>query len=98
MMMNQMEVEILPWLSRALGKENKVKLAEIVEKEETLKTLLERLALSHEGFGAAIYDAKCGILRENVVVFINDRSLQGGLHTNIHAGDRVVIAPIYSGG
>jgi molybdopterin converting factor small subunit len=98
MMMNQVEVEVLPWLSRALGKENKVKLTEIVEKGETLKTLLERIAFSYEGFGAAIYDAKGSILRENVVVFINDRSLQGGLHTNIHAGDRVIIAPIYSGG
>lgn len=96
--MNQVEVEVLPWLSRALGKENKVKLTEIVEKEETLKTLLEKIALNHEGFGAVVYNTEDSIIRENVVVFINNRSLQGGLHTKIHSGDRVVIAPIYSGG
>jgi molybdopterin converting factor small subunit len=97
-MMDQVEVEVLPWLSRALGKENKVELTEIVEKGETLKTLLERIALNHEGFGAVVYNVEGSILRENVAVFINDRSSQGGLHTKIHAGDRIVIAPIYSGG
>ena len=96
--MNQVEVEVLPWLSRALGKENKVKLTVIVEKKETLKTLLERIALNHEGFGAVVYNSEDSILRENVVVFINDRCLEGGLDTNINAGDRVIIAPIYSGG
>lgn len=97
-MMKQVGVEVLPWLSRAFGKENKVKLTEIVEKGETLLTLLKRITLNHEGFGAYVYNAEGSILRENVVVFINDRSLQGGLHTKIQEGDRVVIAPIYSGG
>jgi len=97
-MMNKVEVEVLPWLSRALGKENKVRLTETVGEGETLKTLLEKIALSHEGFQAAIYDAENGALHENVVVFINNRSIRSGLQTKIKVGDRVVITPLYSGG
>ena len=68
-MTNEVVVEIFPWLSRALQKESKVLLTEKVNpKGEQLKSVLERIAVKHEGFGAMIYDVTQGTVFDNVVL------------------------------
>lgn len=98
-MTEKIEVEILPWLSRALGKESKLILTEKVNpKGEKLKSLLERIALKHEGFGAVIYDVKRGALQDTVVIFVNNQSTSKDLKLIIKNGDRITLTPFYSGG
>jgi len=97
-MTNEVKIEILPWLSRALGKKSKVTLTERVRKGESLKSLLERIALKHDGFGAMIYDIERGSPYDTVVIFVNNQSISGDLKLKIKNGDRIIITPFYSGG
>lgn len=97
-MIDEVEIEILPWLSRALGEKSKVTLTEKVRKGENLKSLLEGIALKHDGFGATIYDIERGSLYDTVVIFVNNQATSGDLKLEINNGDRVVITPFYSGG
>ena len=97
-MTNEIEVEIFPWLSRALGKESRVILTEKVRKRENLKSLLERIALKHDGFGAMIYDVKRGTVYDMVVIFVNNQPIAKDLKLKIKSGDRITLTPFYSGG
>lgn len=97
-MTNEVKIEIFPWLSRALGKKSRVTLTEKVRKGENLKSLLERIALKHDGFGSMIYDTKRGNLYDTVVIFVNNQSIAKDLKLKIKNGDRIIITPFYSGG
>jgi len=95
---NEITVEIFPWLSWALGEKNRVILTERVEKGENLKSLLERIAVKHDGFGAMIYDLNLGTVYDKVVIFVNNRSVSKDLKLKINNGDRITVTPFYSGG
>lgn len=97
-MTNEIKVEISPWLSKALGKKSKVTLTEKIRKGESLKSLLERIALKHDGFGAMIYDIKRGTVYDTVVIFVNNRPIANDLKLKIKSGDRITVTPFYSGG
>jgi molybdopterin converting factor small subunit len=98
-MTEKIEVEILPWLSRALGKESKLTLTEKANsKGEKLKSLLKRIALKYEGFGAVIYDVKRGVLQDTVVIFVNNKPIAKDLKITVKSGDKITLTPFYSGG
>ena len=98
-MTNEIAVEIFPWLSRALQKESKVILTEKINpKGENLKSLLERIALKHDGFGAMIYGVKHGTVHDAVVIYVNNQPIPKNLKLKIKSGDRIAVTPLYSGG
>ena len=97
-MADEVKLEILPWLSRALGKSNKVTFTEKIRKDDDLKSLLERVAEKYASLGAMIYNPKHGTLDDAVVVFVNNRPIPKDLKLKIKGGDTIVITPFYSGG
>jgi molybdopterin converting factor small subunit len=97
-MIPEVTVELYPWLSKALGAKSKVVLTLGIRKQETLRTLLERLALKHVGVGAMIYDINHELLHDGVVIFVNDRPIAKDLQLPLKQGDRVAVTPFYSGG
>jgi molybdopterin converting factor small subunit len=94
----EVAVEILPWLSKALGERHKVILTERISQAETLRSLLTRLVVKHEGVGAMIYDRTQGILHEGVVIFVNEQPIAHDLSLSLKHGDRVTVTPFYVGG
>jgi molybdopterin converting factor small subunit len=96
-MTSEVEIEIFPWLSQALGKKSRVVLSEKVNVGENLKTLLERIASEHDGFGAMIYDVKHGTVYDTVVIFVNNLAIKN-LRLKVKGEDRITITPFYSGG
>ncbi len=97
-MTNEVKVEIAPWLSQALGKKSKVTMTEQIRKDESLKSLLERIAVKYDGFGAIIYDIPGGTIYDTVVIFVNNRPVTSDLKVKIKGGDTIVVTPFYSGG
>lgn len=94
----EVTVELYPWLSKALGAKSKVILTLGIHKQETVRSLLKRLALKHAGVGAMIYDTAHELIHEGVVIFVNDRSIAKDLQLPLKHGDRVAVTPFYSGG
>lgn len=97
-MTNEVKIEITPWLSQAFGKKSKITMTEQIRKDESLKSLLERIAVKHYGFGAMIYDMPSGTLYDAVVIFVNNRLVTSDLKVTIKGGDTIVVTPLYSGG
>ena len=97
-MTNEVTIEIAPWLSQAFGKKSKVTVTQQIRTEESLKSLLERIAVKHDGFGAMIYDIPRGTTYNNVVIFVNNRPVPSDLSVKIKGGDTIVVTPFYSGG
>lgn len=97
-MTTEVTIEIVPWLSQALGKKSKVTVTEQIRKDERLKSLLERMAVKHDGFGAMIYDIPRGTTYNTVVIFVNNRPVTSDLSVKIKGGDTIVVTPFYSGG
>ena len=97
-MTNEVTIEIVPWLSQALGKKSKIIMTEQIRKDESLKSLLEKIAIKHDGFGAMIYDISRGTLYDAVVIFVNNRPVTSDLKEKIKGGDTIVVTPFYSGG
>jgi len=92
-------IEILPWLSRALGKESRIVFNEPVNpKGETLQSLLRRIALKYDGVEGVIYDLKHGVVHEGVVIFVNNQRIPQDLKLIVKGGDRITVTPFYSGG
>ena len=94
----EVTIEIAPWLSQALGKKSKISMTEQIGKGESLKSLLERMAIKHDGFGAMIYCIPRGTIDDAVVIFVNNRPVPPDLNVNIKGGDTIVVTPFYSGG
>jgi len=97
-MTNEVKVEISPWLSHALGKKSKITLREKIRNGDSLRSVLERLAVRHEGFGATIYDIQRGTVYDPVVIFVNNRPISRDLKVTIQGGDTIAVTPFYSGG
>ena len=94
----EITIEIAPWLSQALGKKSKILMTEQIRKGESLKSLLERMAVKHDGFGAMIYDIPRGTIDDAVVIFVNNRPVTSDLNVKIKGGDTIIVTPFYSGG
>jgi molybdopterin converting factor small subunit len=94
----EVTIEIAPWISQALGKKSKVTMTEQIRKDESLKSLLERIAEKHDGFGAMIYCIPRGTIDDAVVIFVNNRPVLPDLNVKIKGGDTIVVTPFYSGG
>ena len=97
-MTNEVKIEIAPWRSQTLGKKNKITMTEKIRKDESLKSLLERIATQHDGFGSMIYDIARGIIYDTVVIFVNNQPVPSDLKVKIKDGDIIVVTPFYSGG
>lgn len=99
--MPKVDVDVLPWLSRALAPDNPGHLRLQVEfAGERLRDLLAHLAAREEAFARLVYDARAGALRDPVRVAINDdlAELKGGLDAAIGEGDCVILMAAYTGG
>lgn len=96
-MTNDVQVEVLPWLSRALGKESKVILTESIREGENLKSLFERIASKHDAFGALIYNINCGTVYDGVEIFVNNKSIKN-VNMKIKSGYKITVTPLYYGG
>lgn len=97
-MTNEVTIEIAPWLSQAFGKKSKVTMTKQIRKDESLKSLLQRIAAKHDGFGAMIYNIPRGTTYNTVVIFVNNRPVTSDLSVKIKSGDTIVVTPFYSGG
>jgi hypothetical protein len=75
-----------------------VRLTERLSHPEPLRSVLERIALQHDGFGAMIYDVAHHALHEGVVIFVNARAITPDLAMMIRPGDRIAVTPFYTGG
>ncbi len=96
--MEEVTIEIAPWLSKAFGKKSKVTLREQIRNNEPLKAILERIAAKHEAVGAMIYDVHQGTLYDAVVLFVNNRPVAKDLQHTVQSGDTIVLTPFYAGG
>ena len=75
-------------------------LEEAIGEEESLRSLLRRLAgRTPEVFGS-LFDTETQTLSDEVAVVINDRMdhLSRGLETHLKDGDRILIFPYLAGG
>jgi molybdopterin converting factor small subunit len=97
-MRSEVSVEIYPWLSKALGARHKVTLTEQISRQETLQSLLARLALKHDGVGAMIYDNTNEHLYEGIVIFVNNKLISHDLLLPLTQGDHIAVTPFYTGG
>lgn len=66
----------------------------------TVRALLARPAAESEAFARLVYEAEEGYVREYVALLLNDRMIElaGGLEAPLHAGDRLMPLPGFSGG
>lgn len=73
---------------------------EEVEPGATVRDLFQRLTERYPAFGELVYDTRQRELTGLVSVIINDRILElvGGLDTEIHHGDCILLLPAYAGG
>jgi molybdopterin converting factor small subunit len=97
-MRSDVTVEIYPWLSKALGAQHKVTLTEQISRQETLRSLLDRLALKYDGVGAMIYDGIHERLYEGIVIFVNNKLIPHDLLLPLTQGDHIAVTPFYIGG
>ena len=97
-MTNEVTIEIAPWLSQSFGKKSKATITEQIRKDESLKSLLERIAVKHDGFGSMIYGIARGTIYDTVVIFVNNRPVTSDLKVKIKGGDTIIVTPFYSGG
>jgi molybdopterin converting factor small subunit len=94
----EVTVEIYPWLSQAIGVRHKVTLTEQISRQETLRSLLARLALKHDGVNAMIYDGIREHLHEGIVIFVNNQVIPHDLMLPLKQGDHIAVTPFYIGG
>jgi len=75
-------------------------LEEAIEEEESLRSLLRRLAGRSPQLLGSLFDAETQTLSDEVALVINDRMdpLSQGLETHLKDGDRILIFPFLAGG
>ncbi len=73
---------------------------EAIEENESLRSLLHRLAGKSPQFLGSIFDTATQTLSDEVAVVINDRMdhFSRGLETHLKDGDRILIFPFLAGG
>ena len=101
--MATVKLEVLSWLTRVFDKEQRVRLIreEVVNQGTTVRDLFNQLTDRYPEFGELVYNPNDQELTGMVSIIFNDRILElttGGLDTEIHDGDSIVLLPAYSGG
>lgn len=100
--MKRVEVEVVPWLTRAFGAERggHLLLEKHLEDGAKFKDLLKELIAEYPSFAEIALDPQSQRLKEHVSVILNDRFLEvaGGLEAELKEGDRVVFLPAFAGG
>lgn len=100
--MASVKIEIYPWLSSAFGSKRPERLVlnqEIAE-DETMGSLLKRLADAHKEFATLAFDERVGDLSGHVSIIINGRlmELAGGLEAKLKDEDLILLLPAFDGG
>jgi molybdopterin converting factor small subunit len=99
--MDTIRLEILPWLSRSFDEEGaaRVVLTPEVAEGDTVRDLLDRVAVEHPALSQTLYDPD-GKLAVHISIILNNRlfELAGGLEAEVRAGDVVCLLPAFSGG
>ena len=99
--MGRVRLEVMPWLSHALGaQDSRLVLEEEIEEGETVGELLTRIATRYQRFGELVLDAETGRLTGHVSLTFNGRLLEllDGLQTKMRDGDSIVLVPVFAGG
>lgn len=95
-------LEILPGLSRALtpGNQQTARLEVWFRRNDTLGSLLSRLAEEQHPAGIALWDAENKKVRADVQVVFNGRLIASTAAGSmvLNGGERIVLVPLYSGG
>ncbi len=99
--MGKVHLEIMPWLSQALGaQDSRLASEEEIEEGETVGDLLARIAVRYQGFGELVLDTETGRLTGHVSLTFNGRLLEllDGLQTKMNDGDTIILVPAFAGG
>lgn len=93
---------LLPWLPRLIGQPEgrSARLERQLERDETVRGFLARLAADEPKLGADLWDAAKGDLRMPIEVAVNGSVL--GIHHHLDSplarGDEIILLPQYQGG
>ncbi len=100
--MNTVKLEVLPWLTEALGARpsEHLLMEEEVADGATVGDLLTKLAQRYPRFQKVAFAPGSQMLRDEISVIVNDRILEllQGLETKLSNGDVIVLLPAFSGG
>ncbi len=100
--MAKVRLEIVPWLTRAFGKQGlgRLVLEHEIEDGEILGRLLRDLAVQYEEFGEVAFDKSLKKSSGVVNVGLNNRIIEWEQEWTIQVrdGDTVIIMPAYVGG
>ena len=101
--MASVRLEYYAWLGRVLGlstREGRLFVDEAITPGETVRSLLQRLAVRSESFRETIYEPAQDRVRESVALLVNDRAVElaGGLDAPLQDGDNLVFLPGFAGG
>ncbi len=98
----RIKVEVLPWLSEAMGGSlsEKVLLEETGMEGDSLRDLLEWLCAAHPRFGKLVFNPRTHQLTGHAEIAVNGTIYDaiGGLDTPLHEGDTVTFLPGIAGG
>ncbi len=99
--MAKVKLELLPWLTTALGydKSGRLLLEEKIEEKATIGGILNRVAAREPQFGAVVFD-KTKHIYGYISIVLNDRILGqiAALDTEIRDGDTIRLLPTIDGG
>jgi molybdopterin converting factor small subunit len=100
--MKQVQLEIMPWLSRYFdaAQGGRTRLKREVRDGATVRDLLVEIASQDRELQAVLFDAQTGRLTPHISVVLNGRFLElaGGLDTELHTGDNLRLMLAMSGG
>ena len=101
--MSKVRAQFFAWLTEILGFEgisNEVNLDQEIEEGETVRDLMNELAVTYPRFGQNVFNMRQQKLSENVCVFFNGRMLEvaNGLETKLSNGDTLTFLASIEGG
>lgn len=100
--MKRVQLEILPWATRAFGSSSnrRLLLEEEINEGDRVEDLFLRLASRYRAFGEIAFDPAARRLTGQVSVIYNGRLLElaGGLETELKDRDTLTLVPAFAGG
>ena len=98
----RVRLEYYSWLATELvGGEERGKTLEVpLTEDQTVRSLLERLARESAAFERLVYDLEGRRIREYAALIVNGRAVElaGGLDSRLQDGDQLLLLPGFSGG
>jgi molybdopterin converting factor small subunit len=95
-------LEFIPWLSQQLepGRSGKLLMQMPIEKGETVRQFLARIARNDPRLANNVFDLHKGDLHEHVAAVLNDRMIEllAGLDEPLKMGDTLTLLPTFQGG